>query len=234
MIFCESTAGSAAGPAPSTDASEGAVGGATNVGASIDARMREMGGSTVLFFFTSPSSDFFFGFFSSMSETLSTSRRGVGEDFGATFAAGGSGTCAFVAAAGCGFAAGLCAGSVFFTTFAFAAAGFVLCAPDPLAGLCAAGLRAVLLVVLAGIFKIVHGSCLLSRAGFGRVLFSVHGVVNLLRFGFLHAQDLDKIFYIGIAQSFQIRKTRFDQGHGLLLGDRQCAGECLCGLRDFL
>jgi hypothetical protein len=49
----------------------------------MQARMREIGGSTAVFFFTSPSIDFGFGFFSSINETLSTSRRGASEGFGA-------------------------------------------------------------------------------------------------------------------------------------------------------
>ena len=58
-------------------------------GLSNDARMREIGGRTSRFGFTSPSSAFLRGFFLSMSEMLSTSWRGAGATSAITFADGG-------------------------------------------------------------------------------------------------------------------------------------------------
>ena len=126
-------------------------------------------------------------------------------------------TCAFVTAAGCAFAAGLCAGSVFFTTFAFAADGFALCAAEPLAGL-----RAVLLVVLVGICEnFAHGSNALSGAIFFGISFSMHGLVNLLCFAFFDAENIHKIRNVRVAQTFEIRETSFHQRDCLLFGNRQ-------------
>jgi hypothetical protein len=85
MIFCEGA--SASGCASSTLAASvveievGAGGGA--VGVSSEARIREIGGSTVVFFFASPSAIFFSGCFLSISETLSTGARGGAAGFGA-------------------------------------------------------------------------------------------------------------------------------------------------------
>src|SRR5882762_8517515 len=105
MIFCDSASDTvasspAAGAAPSAVAFSAAGGSTTGSGfggaavASNDARIREIGGRTVLFFFNSPSPDFLRGFFSSINETLSTSRRGAG--FGETLVVG-SGACAGLA-----------------------------------------------------------------------------------------------------------------------------------------
>ena len=87
------------------------------------------------------------------------------------------------------------------------------------AGLEAAGLRpagfvtALLLVVLVAIlsFKIlVHGSCILSRAGLLRFLLSMDCVMDFLRFRFVDTQNIHQVFHIRIAQPFQIGKSRFD------------------------
>src|SRR5439155_1504106 len=79
--------------------------------------------------------------------------------------------------------------------FAFETAGL-----RATAGFFPAGFRvAVLLVVLVGIIKdLFHGSCILSRASFLRFfflrfLFSRNGIVNFLRFRFVHAKNIYKI-----------------------------------------
>jgi len=140
----------------------------------MEARMREIGGSTAIFFFTSPSTDFCFGFFSSINETLSTSRRGGDEGFGTPFGGGAL------------LVASLFCGSFFFE------ASLVLTA----AGLGAAVLRAgsflpavLLLAFVAILFRQIfaHCSCILSRASFLRFLLSMHRRVDFLRFGFFHA-----------------------------------------------
>lgn len=87
MIFCEGASGSGCAAstfAPSVvDVEAGAGGGCAffggggAVGVSSDARIREIGGSTVVFFFVSPSVIFFSGCFLSISETLSTGARGA-------------------------------------------------------------------------------------------------------------------------------------------------------------
>jgi hypothetical protein len=101
--------------------------------------MREIGGKTARFGFTSPSSTFLVGFFRSISETLSASRL----EGRAVSAAG------FEAGAVRGFVAGATA------SFSFCFGGFVLAAAAGLrvAGVPrAAGLRvAVLLLVFVGI-----------------------------------------------------------------------------------
>src|SRR4029077_4559144 len=136
--------------------------------ASMEARMREIGGSTAVFFFTSPSTNFGFGFFSSINETLAISRREAGEGFGAAF---GGGALVVV-----GFVAGLSSASFFF------GAPLVLVTADlDTTALRVAGfLAAVLLLAFVAILfrkNSVHGSCILSRASFLRFLFSMHGVV---------------------------------------------------------
>src|SRR3954469_3148259 len=105
MTFCASSVSGTAAGACSTSVVGGGGGGAAagfgTVGASSDARIREIGGRTVLFFLVSPSVGFF-GAGLSINETLSTSRRA-----------------GFGAAAGAGLAAGLCSGSFFLgATFA--------------------------------------------------------------------------------------------------------------------
>jgi hypothetical protein len=89
-------------------------------GVSKDARIREIGGSTVVFFLISPSVAFFCGCFLSISETVST---------GARCATGLLADLASAARGGVDFGAdaGLCACSAFFFETA---------------GLCATGLRA--------------------------------------------------------------------------------------------
>lgn len=155
MTFSASSVSAASPGARSTSAFGGTAsgtgagfgGGATGV--SSDARIRDMGGSTVIFFFASPSPAFFAGRLS-IKETLSTSRRGT-TGLGGAFAAG---------AGADGFATGLCSGSFFFDpTFAFDAAGLWAGAPFRAAVFFAT----VLLVVLVAIRFckiVVHGSCL--------------------------------------------------------------------------
>ena len=143
----------------------------------MEARMREIGGSTAVFFLTSPSTNFCLGFFSSINETLSISRREAGEGFD-------GGALPLV-----GFVAGLSSASFFF------GAPLVLVTADlDTTALRVAGfLAAVLLLAFVAILfrkNSVHGSCILSRASFLRFLFSMHGVVNFLRFGFLYAQNI--------------------------------------------
>jgi hypothetical protein len=111
----------------------GGVGGVSN-----EARMREIGGKTARFGFTSPSSAFLLGFFRSMSETLSASRvegRAVSD---VDFEGGGVP----------GLAAGATSSFIFcFGSFALAAAGLRAAAVPR-----AAGLRvAVLLLVFVAI-----------------------------------------------------------------------------------
>jgi hypothetical protein len=87
----------------------------------MEARIREIGGRTVVFLFISPSPDFCFGFFSSISETVSTSRRAGDGDFGATLGAGAAATGGAVACLG--------SGSFFFgATFDLTAAGLAAAA----------------------------------------------------------------------------------------------------------
>src|SRR2546423_7035555 len=85
----------AAAVAPSAvsgpEAAEGVCAGATfggrGFGASREARIREIGGRTVLFVLISPPSGFFCGAFLSISETVST--LGRWEGFGCGFSSGG-------------------------------------------------------------------------------------------------------------------------------------------------
>src|SRR5207237_2184945 len=109
------------------------------VGVSSEARMREIGGKTTRFGFTSPSSAFLVGFFRSISETLSASRDEGRVVSGADSGAGG--------------VPGLAVGAT--SSFIFCFGSFALAAP---AGLRAAavpravGLRvAVLLLVFVAI-----------------------------------------------------------------------------------
>ena len=67
----------------------GAAGFGEAAGVSNDARIREIGGRTSRFVFTSRSSAFLRGFFLSMSEMLSTSWRGAGATCGGIFAGDG-------------------------------------------------------------------------------------------------------------------------------------------------
>src|SRR6266705_3108116 len=201
-------------------------------GGSSFGRSFEIGGSTVLFVFTLPSFDSLCAFALSISET-------EGPAFaGASFAEGSSVTSRSVFT---GAAAGVRA--VFFCGSAFLGAGFAFetAGLRATAGLIPAGFRvAVLLVVLVGIIKdLFHGSCILSRASFLRFfflrfLFSRNGIVNFLRFRFVHAKNIYKILHIGIAQSFEIRESGFYEGNRLLLSNWQGGGERLCRLRHFL
>jgi hypothetical protein len=102
--------------------------------------MREMGGKTARFGFTSPSSVFLLGLFRSMSETLSASRLEGRAVSGADFEGAGGVR---------GFAAGATSSFIFrFESFALAAAAGLEAAAVPRA----AGLRvAVLLLVFVAI-----------------------------------------------------------------------------------
>src|SRR5712692_1122284 len=121
----------------------GAAGFGRAPGASSDARMREMGGKTSRFVFTSPSSVFLRGFFLSMRDTLSASWRGAGAVCGATFADDGSAARSLTGAPApaCGGAASVF--SFFFGTLDAGSAAGLWAAVV----LRAAGLRAVLLLV---------------------------------------------------------------------------------------
>ena len=117
----------------------------------MEARMREIGGRTVVFFLASPSSVFFVEGRLSINETVSA-RRGVVGGGAADGAAGGSGFTVFAGAfAGteaCERKAGLASGSFFFgaATFGLAAVDF-----DGDVVLRAADFAAVLLVVFVAI-----------------------------------------------------------------------------------
>ena len=154
MIFRPSSAsagGAASGAAgstggASTSGSGGGGGGFGAGGASIEARIREIGGRTVVFFLTSPSSAFLALGRLSINETLSTFRRGEAgtAGAGAGFAAL---TGAFAGGAACERGAGLASGSFFFgATFGLAA-----CDLGADVVLRAADFAAVLLVVLVAI-----------------------------------------------------------------------------------
>ena len=158
IIFLVSSASSAGASAKSASGFSGSAfggsGGGGAIGASIDARIREIGGKTAVFFLTSPSSDFFAGGCLSINETLATFRRAGGAglaDSGAgeaDFAAGAvfAGGAAFTAAGTCARGAALCSASFFFgATFPLAAVDFGA------AVLRAAGFAAVLLVVFVAI-----------------------------------------------------------------------------------
>src|SRR5690242_2395250 len=97
MTFCDdaSASSAAAAAAPSVvDAGGGAGAACGSVGfvgdgATVpvrDSRMREIGGSTVVFFLISPSAAFFCGCFLSINETLSAAGRDGVAGFGAGFA----------------------------------------------------------------------------------------------------------------------------------------------------
>src|SRR5581483_1240409 len=190
MTFCGSSSSTgvagASGARSTTSFGGSGFGASTGFGggAAMDSRMREIGGNTVVFFLTSPSSDFFGAACLSINETLSTWRFGAG-----------GGLCA------AGFlTSGAGAGSVFFlTTLALPEAGFV-----------AAVLRvavffaAVLLVVFVAILiskNLFHGS--LGRAGVLRCcFFSRHGRMDFLRLRFIDAEDVHEIRDVRVAQSF--------------------------------
>src|SRR5258707_3821344 len=78
MTFCEVASAAASGSATASSVSGGGGGagasflGGGAVGASNEARIREIGGRTVAFFFISPSAALFFGWFLSINQTLST------------------------------------------------------------------------------------------------------------------------------------------------------------------
>src|SRR5205809_494656 len=192
-------------------------------------RSFEIGGSTVVFVFTSPSFDSLCVFALSMSETEGGTLAGFGfgEGFGAT-------SCSVYAAAAAVDAVFFCGSAFLGAGFAFETASF-----RAMAGF--AGLRVpVLLIVLFGIMKnLSHGSCILSRASFQRFffpryLFSRNGAVNFLRFHFIHGQNIHKVLHISIAQSFKVRESGFYQDKCLILSNWQRGGERLRGLRNFL
>src|SRR5262249_9791152 len=124
MTFCEGASASAGANstfAASTGSGIGsALFGGGAAGVSTDARIREIGGRTVVFFLISPSAACFCGCFLSISETLSTGVRWVAAGFGSGFAAG-AGAAVFAGVwAVVGFGCDL-TGS--FETLPFAAAG---------------------------------------------------------------------------------------------------------------
>src|SRR5215212_4275296 len=114
-----SAASGAAGVAVSTGGSTatGSGGGGAGAGAglggdggaSIDARIREIGGNTVVFLLGSPSSERLAAGCLSISETLATFRRGAGA-VGASAAPGFDGVAGFEGAAGAGRETGLASG----------------------------------------------------------------------------------------------------------------------------
>src|SRR5438270_1237033 len=126
MTFCEATSASAVAASAFSSSivdlgSGSALFGGGAVGVSSDARIREIGGSTVVFFLTSPSAIFFCGCFLSISETLSTGVRGVAAAFGCGFAVAAGCAVVFVGAWACaGFA---CDFTGSFVTLPFAAVG---------------------------------------------------------------------------------------------------------------
>jgi hypothetical protein len=158
MTFCAAVSASAGGgvvassavvsPATALGASavgdsKGAAFGGAGFGAvggvSSEARIREIGGKTARFGFTSPTSAFLLGFFRSMSETLSASRVEGRAVSGADFDGGGVG----------GLAPGATSSFIFcFGSFVLAAAAGLRAAGVP----CASDLRvAVLLLVFVAI-----------------------------------------------------------------------------------
>src|SRR2546430_1908491 len=84
------TSGDSFGDGGAASVFAGVAGFGRAAGASSDARMREMGGKTSRFVFTSPSSAFLRGFFLSMRDTLSASWRTAGAVCGATVVDDGS------------------------------------------------------------------------------------------------------------------------------------------------
>jgi len=62
----------------------------------------------------------------------------------------------------------------------------------------------------------------------------VHCLVNLARLCFVDGENIHQILHVSIAQSLQVRKTRFYQGKRLLFTDRQGTGKRLCSLRYLL
>src|SRR2546423_585235 len=102
MTFCgdasaSAGAGSTFGSSFGAATGSGCFGGGA-VGVSSDARIREIGGSTVVLFLISPSATFFCGCFLSISETLSTGVRGVAAAFGWGFTAAAGCALVFVGA----------------------------------------------------------------------------------------------------------------------------------------
>jgi len=62
----------------------------------------------------------------------------------------------------------------------------------------------------------------------------MHRLVNFARLLFFDSENIDQIRHFGVAQAFQIGKAGFDQGHRLLLGDRQRRRKGLRGMRYLL
>ena len=105
----------------------GGLGGAG--GASIDARIREIGGRTVVFRLVSLSSDFFCAGCLSISDTVATLRRGTGGAAGGAVATGLAAIGGLVGVTACVRGAALDSASFFFgATFDFDAAGLDTCA----------------------------------------------------------------------------------------------------------
>jgi hypothetical protein len=185
------TGGGAAG----AGAGSGAFGFGGAAGSGVG-RIREIGGRNERVVRASPSGRFGRGFFSSISETVSTGgffSTGAGAAAAAAAAAAARDLAAGVVAVGAGRAVFETSGLLaVFTLFAFdvdsaAGAGFAVL----LAG--AVFRAAVLLVVLVGIgvfLKIFHGSRAATLlCGF----FSRHGGMDFLRFRFIHTKNIDEI-----------------------------------------
>src|SRR4051812_25043893 len=141
------TADSGSAASTGVGSGKGAATGLGAAGVSSDCRIREIGGSTVVFFLTSPGSAFFLFGSLSISETLATLRRGAGAaGFSEGAAAAGLGGAACFAGAAWVRAVGLASGSFFF------GAGFDFDTAVRAAGaLRAAGFPDVLLVVFVAI-----------------------------------------------------------------------------------
>ena len=164
----------------------------------MEARIREIGGRTVLFFFNSPSPDFLRGCFSSIKETVSTPRRAEGF---ASSCAGSGRAGVFLAGAGAG-SDGFAADSTFafFSTFGFAADLGESAALTSLRG--TGFFVAVLLFVFVAIGiceNLLHGSTI--RAILLSAILSMYHLVNFARLSLVDGENVYKIFHVRIAQS---------------------------------
>src|SRR5436190_7877633 len=210
MIFCSvsgSVVGSTApvGSASTAGASGAGAGGGGAVGPGGGwFRRREMGGRTAARFVApSVSVRFGFGFFSSISETLSTLRGAVAFGFGSStgFAGGLVGAATF-GFAGVSAGAGLetFAGAWAFALLVSLAASFAF-GDDEAAAL--TGLRAVVALRAAGFvvfvaikknYKCGHGRFTNNRPLLCRGCLLMNSFVDLLRLGFVHRKNLHQIF----------------------------------------
>ena len=62
----------------------------------------------------------------------------------------------------------------------------------------------------------------------------MHGLVNLLRFRFIHPKNIDEILHSASRNPSRFVKPDFTSVTACSCGDRQRAGQCLRGLRDLL